>query len=155
MHVSSTSHAAALTLRQPFTVSSYMQAFRQRLQHELASATPSASGISTFTSRDRRGALQKPFTVSSYAGLHSRVPFRQRLQHELATRQTIFGFGDVHLHTSRDLRRGSPAETNQVDRQAARHRQTEVCTPRCHAASGQNLASNRLDAGKAPQIHVL
>ena len=71
--------------------------------------------------------------------------FRQRLQHELATRQTIFGFGDFHLNKQ------EIAETNQVDRQAARHGQAEACTPGSHAASGQNLASNRLDTGEAPQ----
>ena len=60
--------------------------------------------------------------------------FRQRLQHELATRQTIFGFGDFHLNKQ------EIAETNQVDRQAARHGQAEACTPGSHAASGQNLA---------------
>ena len=40
--------------------------------------------------------LRQPFTVSSYM-----QAFRQRLQHELATRQTIFGFGDVHLNKQR------------------------------------------------------
>ena len=78
--------------------------------------------------------------------------FRQRLQHELATRHTI-GFGDFHLNKQRQT--GSPAETKQVDRQAARHRQTEACTPGFHAASGQNLASNRLDTGKAQNPFTL